>query len=308
MANLNTKGTVFNIQSYSIHDGPGIRSTVFLKGCPLNCLWCQNPESKHTVPELMFYRDKCTGCGTCFSVCPHGAISFMPGEKPKTDRESCVSCGLCCQKCPAEARDIAGKIMTVEEALKEVEKDKLFMDGSGGGMTISGGEPLMQPEFTAELFAAAQEAGIHTAIETCNFAGREAVDRVYAHVDLAICDIKHMDSVKHKELTGVPNEVILENIKYIRNVLNKPMNIRTPVVPGFNGDLENITETAKFIHQHLGEDVVYSLLPYHRLGESKSQSLELTDYELHVTPPNDDYMAKCAEAVEKQGVTVHIGG
>ena len=175
-------------------------------------------------------------------------------------------------------------------------------------MTISGGEPLMQPTFTAALFEAAKDEGIHTAIETCNYASRKVIEKVYPYVDLAICDIKHMDPEIHKKLTGVSNEIILENIIYIRQEMEKPMNIRTPIVPDYNGDLENITKTAQFIHQHLGSDVVYSLLPYHRLGESKSQSLELSDYELHVTPPDDNYMQRCVEAVEKQGVKAHIGG
>lgn len=308
MSSLQVKGHIFNIQSYSIHDGPGIRSTVFVKGCPLNCIWCQNPESKKSQPELMFYAQKCVRCGTCAKVCSVQAVHYEIGEHPITDRRICRACGACVDACPSEAREIAGKTVTVYEALEEVKKDKLFMDGSGGGMTISGGEPLMQPEFTANLFAAAQEEGIHTAIETCNFASRDVVKQVYEHVDLAICDIKHMDSVIHNKLTGVPNEQILDNICYIRNELGKPMMIRTPVVPGYNGDLENIERTALFIRDHLGTDVVYGLLPYHRLGESKSESLELTDFELHVTPPDDSYMQQCVEAVERFGVIAQIGG
>ena len=260
------------------------------------------------APQLLYYTDKCTGCGACFKSCPNGAICFTPGEKPKTDRTICNACGECVDVCPSEARELTGYIMTVEDALEEVKKDKLFMDGSGGGMTISGGEPLMQPAFTAALFAAAQEDKIHTAIETCNYASRKVIDQVYAHVDLAICDIKHMDPAIHKKLTGVSNEIILENIRYIRQQMEKPMNIRTPIVPGYNGDPENIMKTARFIYKNLGSDVVYSLLPYHRMGESKSAELEISGYELHVTPPDDTYMQQLAELVEKEGVTAHIGG
>lgn len=308
MADYSCQGHIFNIQSYCIHDGPGIRSTVFVKGCPLNCLWCQNPESKEAKPQLMYYPDKCTGCGACSAVCPVGAVCWEQGGKPRTDRSLCTACGTCAGACPSKAREISGYTTTVEEALRKVMEDKLFMDGSGGGMTVSGGEPLMQPEFTANLLEAAHEEGIHTAIETSNFASRQVIDRVYAHVDLAICDIKHMDSEVHRRLTGVPNEQILDNIRYIRKVLQKPMNIRTPVVPGYNGDQENILATARFIADELGADVMYSLLPYHRLGESKSESLELTDYELHVTPPEDAYMRELAAQVEALGVKSHIGG
>ena len=260
------------------------------------------------APQLLYYSDKCTGCGACFKGCPNGAIRFTPGEKPETDRRICNACKVCATVCPAEAREITGYTVTVEAALKEVKKDKLFMDDSGGGMTISGGEPLMQPAFSAALFQAAKEEGIHTAIETCNYASRTVIEQVYPYVDLAICDIKHMDPEKHKELTGVSNEIILDNILYIRQQMKKPMNIRTPIVPGYNGDPENIIETARFIYKNLGSDVIYSLLPYHRMGESKSAELELSGYELHVTPPDDAYMQQLAELVEKEGVTAHIGG
>lgn len=305
---LSVRGHIFNVQSYCIHDGPGIRATVFVKGCPLACRWCQNPESQQACPQLMFYLDKCSRCGCCAAACGLQAVRWQPGERPTTDRSKCAACGSCVSVCPSKAREITGKTVTVGEALKEVLADKLFFDGSGGGMTISGGEPLMQPAFTAALFQAAHENDIHTAIETCNFASREVVDKVYAHVDLALCDIKHMDSRVHQAITGVPNEVILDNIRYLNKVLKKPMIIRVPVVPGYNGVLENISATAKFVAEELGTDVPLQLLPYHRLGESKGQSLERKDYQLHVDPPTDEYMGERKALAETFGLQVHIGG
>ena len=290
MDNLSITGSIFNIQSYCIHDGPGIRTTVFVKGCPLHCLWCQNPESQKTIPELMFYRDKCKRCGACSAVCKKGAIVWSAGELPATDRTRCVACGECVPVCPAEAREIVGETVTVGYALEKVLADRLFLEGSGGGMTISGGEPLMQPEFTSALLAEARKTGLHTAVESCCFASRDVIDRVYAHVSLALCDVKHMDSETHRRLTGVPNGAI-------------------PVVPGHNGDESNIAATARFVVTELGNDVSMNLLPYHRLGESKSESLEKTGYELGVVPPDDAYMDKLMAAALSEGVSnVKIGG
>ena len=305
---LSVEGHIFNVQSYCIHDGPGIRSTVFLKGCPLTCLWCQNPESQRMCPELMFYEDKCVKCGACAAACPNGAVVWTPGNPPSTRRDLCNACGQCVNVCPVAAREITGRQATVGEVLEQVLSDKMFFDGSGGGMTISGGEPLFQPEFTAALLECAQKEGVHTAIETCNFASIDVIDKVYKHVDLALCDIKHMDSAVHSRITGVPNEQILSNIIYIRKELSKPMAIRVPVVPGYNGDLENIAAIAGFIKTQLDTEVPLHLLPYHRLGESKGKSLEKSDYQLNVTPPDDRYMQERVALAESFGLTVHLGG
>lgn len=305
---LNVEGTIFNVQSYCIHDGPGIRATVFVKGCPLSCRWCQNPESQRKEQELMFYADKCTACGMCVVACPLGAVSLADSGKAATRRDLCTACGVCVAACPVRAREITGKTVTVEEVLRQVLSDKLFFDGSGGGMTVSGGEPLMQPDFTAALLACARMEGVHTAIETCNFASRAVVDQVYAHVDLALCDLKHMDCAAHRRITGVPNDLILDNLIYIRKTLRKPMEIRVPVVPGYNGDLENIAATAEFIAERLGTDVPLRLLPYHRMGESKGHSLEKADCELHVDVPDQSYMEERKVLAESYGLSVFIDG
>ena len=302
--------TVFSIQTYCIHDGPGIRVTVFVKGCPLRCHWCANPESNTRAPQLMFYKDKCTACGKCIPKCPHDAISIQGlGDtfKSYTDRDLCTDCGQCVSACLNDAREMAGEEKTVDEVIQKVLKDKLFMDTSGGGMTISGGEMLYCPEFTENLLMAAHEEGVHTAVETSSFATRDVIDRVFKHVDLALCDIKHMDSHKHKEYTGVPNEQILDNIKHIHNDMKVPMWVRIPCITGYNDDKVNIVETAKFVKNELGDDVKVCLLPYHRLGESKNESLG-RDVDWTIDIPSDEYMEELKSLVEKLGLTAQIGG
>ena len=301
---------VFNIQSYSIHDGPGIRVTVFLKGCPLRCKWCANPESNLARPQLMFYAAKCTACGRCIPVCPRQAI--RPGTvngRPcaVTLRDRCADCGRCAEVCPADARELAGKEMTVREVLEQVLKDKLFLDASGGGLTISGGECLAHPDFTEALLYAAKEAGLHTAVESCCFAPTEVVDRAFRCLDLGLLDIKHMDSAAHKALTGVPNEGILRNIVHIRHDLGKAVTVRVPVVPGCNDSRENIAATARFVREELGADVPVHLLPYHRLGESKNESLG-RKMDLSIQVPTEARMEQLRQLVESHGLYCQVGG
>lgn len=301
------QGTIFNVQSYCIHDGPGIRSTVFFKGCPLSCLWCQNPESQSFRPQLLFFSETCTGCGSCVSRCDRGAIRISPGEKPSTDRSMCIGCGQCLSACPTSSREISGKTASVEDVLSQVLADRLFLESSGGGMTLSGGEPLLQPDFATALLASAQAQGLHTAVESCLFASQQVVERVYAHVDLALCDLKHMDPQIHCRLTGVPNDQILSNLIYLRHTLHKDMEIRTPIVPGCNDDLKNIRSTARFIATKLDPEVPWRLLPYHRLGLSKADSLEWTGPRFSTDPPTLEHLAACRAAAEEFGLTVLVG-
>lgn len=311
--NTSIKAPVFNIQTYCIHDGPGIRTTVFLKGCPLRCLWCSNPESNEFYPQLMTYSSKCTACGRCLPACPNQAISVFfpknPEDKPYavTDRTLCTNCGKCIDACPSEAREIAGKDMTVEEVIEEVLKDKLFLTTSGGGMTISGGEALAHADFSAALFQATHENGLHTAIETCSFASRNVIDKVFPHVDLGLLDIKHMNSDIHKKLTGVPNEQILDNIKHVHNDLHIPVIIRIPTIPGYNADEANIAATAQFVRDELGTDVAIHLLPYHQLGESKTESLGESVFDT-IPVPDNDFMENLKQIVESYGLKAQIGG
>ena len=311
--NYDVEAPVFNIQTYCIHDGPGIRTTVFVKGCPLRCLWCANPESNSAKPQLMTYSSKCTGCGACLKTCPKNAITIGPygeGENIKyiayTDREKCVDCGKCVGVCPAEAREIAGKTMTVRQCIDKVKKDKLFYDGSGGGMTISGGEALVHPHFSANLFAAAHAEGISTCIETSSFASTDAVDEVFAHVDLALLDVKQMDNAKHIEYTGVPNVHILNNIRHIHDDLKVPVILRVPTIPGYNDSPENIIATAKFAKE-LGPEVMVNLLPAHKLGESKNESLGVEN-KCKIVVPTEEHMASLKALVEEIGQPCKIGG
>ena len=307
---LQLTAPVFNIQPYSIHDGPGIRVTVFLKGCPLRCLWCANPESNSAKPQLMTYSSKCTGCGRCTQVCPRQAVRVGErGGKPVavTDRALCTDCGACVPACPADAREIAGNPMTVAEVLERVLKDKLFLDASGGGMTISGGECLAHPEFSSALLRAAREAGLHTAVESCCFASREAVDQVFPYVDLAMIDVKEMDPQRHKAFTGVSNERILENIRYVYHTLGVETMISVPVIPGYNDTEENLRATAAFIAGELGTDVKVRLLPYHRLGESKNESLG-KEMDLSIEIPSEEHMQALRSIVESYGLFAQVGG
>ena len=307
---LDLTAPVFNIQSYSIHDGPGIRVTVFLKGCPLRCRWCANPESNLAKPQLMFYAAKCTACGRCIDVCPEKAI--LPGMKDGkpvalTLREKCVDCGRCAEACPSQAREIAGKEMTVRAVLEQVLKDKLFLDASGGGITVSGGECLAHSDFTEALLFAAKEAGLHTAVESCSFAPEAVVDKAFRYLDLGLLDIKHMDSAIHKDLTGVPNELILSNIRHVYHDLKKTVTVRVPVIPGCNDSDGNISATARFVKEELGTDVGIHLLPYHRLGESKNESLGKT-MDLSIEVPSEEHMEHLKGIVESFGLYCQIGG
>jgi pyruvate formate lyase activating enzyme len=302
-----TRGVIFNVQHYSIHDGPGIRTTVFLKGCPLRCLWCQNPESQVVRPELFFNADRCQGCAKCVDVCPERAIEIVDG-KSRTNRDLCKTSGECAQVCPNDARNVMGKYITAGEVFKQVSADAIFYQRSGGGMTISGGEPLTQPQFAISLLQLCRDAAIHTTIDTCGYAIWDSARRVFENVDLVLYDFKHMDPIVHKKLTGVSNELILDNAKKIVRELSLPMFARVPIAPGLNDSLTNLHATAQFIATELGEAVQVHLLPYHRLGEAKYERLEKPSQSVSIEPPADARMLELQNIFESFGLTTVVGG
>jgi pyruvate formate lyase activating enzyme len=307
MRNETVNGVVFNIQHYAIHDGPGIRTTVFLKGCPLGCLWCQNPESQDLKPVIFFNAEKCTGCGMCTEVCPENAIQIV-AEKSVTDRSRCKGTGECAAICPNEARSLMGRTMSGLEVFEDVNADAVFYQNSGGGVTLSGGDPVAQPAFATDILKRCQNAGIHTAVETCGFAKWQTLKNILRYVDLVLFDIKHMDPVKHRAFTNVSNELILDNAKKIRRQLELPMLARIPVIPGYNDSPDMLKTAAQFIARELGTAVNVHLLPYHRLGEAKYERLEKPGQRIRIVPPEDSHMQEVKGVFAAEGLTVYIGG
>jgi pyruvate formate lyase activating enzyme len=299
-----TTGIIFNIQRYSIHDGPGIRTTVFLKGCPLNCWWCQNPESQLSWQEMVFWEDRCIGCGACSLNCPSGAIQ-MENKKPVTDKSKCNLCGECSRICPAQAWEMIGKKLTAEEIVKEVEKDLVFYEESGGGVTFSGGEPLGQSEFLESLLICCQKKKINTAVDTSGYISWEILSKISSKVDLFLYDLKIMDNERHKKYTGASNELILENLKKLSSIHNNIF-VRFPVIPGINDDYRNIKETGKFLSSLKIAQV--NLLPYHYIGVDKYRRSGRT-YKLVTTqPPSEEKLSEVSAILRKFNLNVKLRG
>ena len=290
------KRTIFNIQKFSINDGPGIRTTVFMKGCPLDCLWCHNPESKSRTPEIFYNAEKCIGCREC-SVCPKGCHTFKDTEHIY-NREKCDACGECARVCYSDALELVGTEKSVDEVIAEVMKDKAFYENSDGGMTLSGGEPMFQFDFAYELLKSAKENGLHTCIETCGFAKWEQYEKIADLVDIFLFDYKATGSDKHKEFTGVPNELILQNLKKLDDIGCKTI-LRCPIIPGLNNTDEHfkgIAETANGLKNILEINIE----PYHPLGKSKSEQLG-KEYVLgDLTFTDEDTVKKWIEKVSAQ--------
>jgi pyruvate formate lyase activating enzyme len=298
-------GLVFNIQRCSLHDGPGVRTTVFLKGCPLRCLWCHNPESQSPRPELIVHPDRCVRCGACWDACPRERRD-MPRVAPLLDNSHCTGCGQCVDGCPHDARQLDARRMTVQQVLAEVLRDRIFYDDSGGGVTVSGGEPLMQADFVQSLLAACRTAGIATAVDTCGDAPREQLLATAALADLFLYDITLMDERRHRQATGVSNRRILDNLQALAAV-HRQIWIRVPLVPGFNDEVADLTAIARLAAVTPAVRQVH-LLPYHNWGLHKRRRTDTLDRLAAVSPPSPEAVARAAEPFQTLGLDVRFGG
>jgi len=293
-------GCVFNIQQFSVHDGPGIRTIVFLKGCPLRCQWCSNPESQQSHMELALNANKCIGvsqCGQCIISCPQHAITANDHDQPFINRALCKKCFQCADSCPTSACSVFGKLMSVDEILRIVDQDGIFYSRSGGGLTLSGGEPLLQADFALEILKEAKRRRINTAIETSGQAAWTELEKLCSYLNTIIYDIKCIDSTKHQQRTGQSNELILANFKYLAQKFPElPILVRTPIIPGFNDTPENICDILEFIT--IRPNLHYELLPYHRLGQAKYNYLG-NDYTLAGITLDDEKMQRLQNIVQQ---------
>jgi pyruvate formate lyase activating enzyme len=298
----NHKGLVFNIQKFSLHDGPGIRTTVFMKGCSLSCRWCSNPESMNRHQEIMIYDVRCIGCKKCVEACPVGAIVFTERGR-EIDWDTCDNCLECARVCPSKAIECVGDYMTVDEVVKKVEDDRIFYENSNGGMTVSGGEALVQSAFVREVLKKCREKGIHTALDTTGNAPWQDIESVLEYVDLVLQDIKHMDTEMHKKGTGVGNERILENARKIAQSVR--IWIRIPLIPDYNDSEENIRMVCEFASDIGAEKI--SVLPYHDLGSSKYPKLGIVYPMEGTTPPTEEAVESVRKTIESLGLEVEVG-
>lgn len=299
-----TKGLIFDIKKYAIHDGPGIRTTVFFKGCPLNCWWCSNPESQNVSREFMFWPDRCLHCDACIQACKNDAIKEDDKGK-KIDESKCDFCGECVKECYSEALQMIGREISVEELLREIEKDTSFYLESGGGVTFSGGEPFFQPEFLYEILVACKRKNLHTALDTCGFVSWDILNKTSPYVDLFLYDIKLMDEKRHRKLTGVSNQLILTNLEKL--VKKHNVVIRIPFIPRINDDEDNIGRMGEYLSK-LDNIEKIDILPYHKMAFSKYERLTKKYRITDIKPPTPERINNAIKALEKFDFELNIGG
>jgi len=297
------KASIFNIQKFSIHDGPGIRTTVFFKGCPLQCIWCHNPESQNSGKEILYDKNKCTLCGSCIKICQNNAIEIKDNDL-EMNMDKCTFCGDCTVSCINSARQIAGKEYTVDQVMKEVLKDRVFYKNSKGGVTLSGGEPLIYAAFVEELLMELKKENIHTAVDTCGAVDFKVLERISKYTDLFLYDIKSMDEEKHILYTGVSNKNIINNLINLSKIHNN-INLRLPIIEGINADENHIFEILKLIKNTNIKKI--NLLPYHDIAMHKYEKLGRKYYE-YMKRPADEKLKRYIDIIEKEGYRVKIGG
>lgn len=298
-------GMIFDIKRFSIHDGPGIRSTVFLKGCPLRCLWCHNPESQDLAPELMLKPERCIGCKICLTVCPEDAIRERNGRLI-TNRDLCQACGCCVEACTAEARTLIGERIGAEELLARLLRDTDFYVESGGGITFSGGEPLMQPTFLFEMLRLCRTVGLHTAVDTCAFVHDTLIEEASKLADLFLFDLKVLDDDLHREATGVSNQQILRNLDWLLGIGARVF-IRLPLIPRINDDDASIAAFIAYLSARPGVERI-DLLPFHRIADHKYSGLEKTNYAAGIERQANERVRAIKEMMTDAGLPVWIGG
>jgi pyruvate formate lyase activating enzyme len=303
--NSGTGRIVLSVNRMTIHNGPGIRTLIVFKECPLRCLWCSTPESQKGQPEIAFYPSKCIRCDRCITVCPTQAIVLSNGTM-RIDRSLCNNCGVCAGVCHSEALVLLGRQRTVRDLVEEVKKDEVFYRHSHGGVTISGGEPLLHPHFTLQMVRAFKKEGINTGVDTCGHVPWSNIEAVAPYVDFLLWDLKHLDAEKHKALTGVSNTLILDNIRLASDA-NIPLYIRVPVIPGYNDSEENIRATCEFVRT-LSSVVEVDLIPLHHLGQSRYESLDRRYALAHVPLPRESALESVKKLVESYGLTTSVVG
>ncbi|MBE6406081.1 MAG: glycyl-radical enzyme activating protein [Lentisphaerae bacterium] len=297
------EATYTDIKRFAVHDGPGIRTTLFLKGCPLKCIWCHNPESISPLRQLAFYSHRCTACGECAEYCPEKAHSIVDG-KHIFDRSKCAFCGICEKECPVFALKIYGRKISLDEAVSIAMEDVPFYQGSGGGITVSGGEPLVQKEFTITFLEKMKSNGVHTALDTCAFVPQHSLKEALPVTDLFLVDFKHFDSEQHKKLTGQPNDLIKENLAFLSDS-GAAIEIRIPFVPGCNDAPLNIRQTGEFLGKLNIREI--KLLPYHSLARSKYSALEMTDTMPEAESPAEEQIQDAVKILQSFGLNAKSG-